>query len=52
MNSIGKDNYLKVLKTISPVSWEHISLNGRYDVAENDKNWDVNKEVESLELVA
>jgi TnpA family transposase len=48
----GKDNYLNILKTVSPVSWEHISLNGSYDVAENDENWDMNKEVESIELVA
>ncbi len=48
----GKDDYVKYLKTISPVSWEHISLNGFYDLAENDETWDVNKEIEKFELVA
>jgi hypothetical protein len=50
--SNGKDTYTKILKTISPVSWEHISLNGFYDVAENDENWDINEEIEKLELSA
>ena len=49
-NRNGKDTYIKILKTISPVSWEHISLNGHYDVVENDENWDMNDEIEKLEL--
>ena len=48
----GKDDYIRYLKTISPVSWEHISLNGFYDLAENNETWDVNEEIEKLELVA
>ncbi len=48
----GKDDYVKYLTTISPVSWEHISLNGFYDLAENDETWDVNKEIEKFKLVA
>ena len=48
----GKSEYIKLFKTISPISWEHISLNGFYDVAENDESWDVNEEIESLEFVA
>jgi len=48
----GKDDYIRYLKTISPVSWEHISLNGFYDLAENDEFWDVKEEIESIEFVA
>jgi TnpA family transposase len=48
----GENDYIKLFKSISPVSWEHISLNGFYDVAENDEFWDVNEEIESLEFIA
>ena len=45
-----KADQLKYLRSISPASWEHILLNGIYDLAENDESWDIDSEIEGLDL--
>ena len=37
-------------KNISPASWEHIMLNGFYDLAENDDEWDFDAAVRGVSL--
>ncbi len=48
----GNDNQLRHLRSISPASWEHILLNGRYDLAENDEHWEIGAEIKRLNLAA
>ena len=48
----GNDNQLKHLRTISPASWEHILLNGFYDLADNDSHWDIDSMIRQLDLAA
>jgi len=48
----GNSDQLRHLKSISPASWEHILLNGFYDLAENDNQWDIKSEILSLNLAA
>jgi TnpA family transposase len=48
----GNSKQLKHLRAISPASWEHILLNGFYDLAENDDKWEIGAEIESLNLAA
>lgn len=48
----GKGSQLKHLRSISPASWEHILINGYYDLADNDEYWDIESEVEGLNLAA
>lgn len=51
---INSDNekQLVLLKNISPASWEHIMLNGFYDLAENDEGWDLDAAVRVVSLAA
>ena len=51
MNS-GNEKQLVFLKNISPASWEHIMLNGFYDLAENDDEWDLEAAVRDVSLAA
>ena len=46
------NSQLKHLKMISPASWEHILLNGFYDLADNDEQWDIESELKQLRLTA
>lgn len=50
--STGNSNELKHLKMISPASWEHILLNGFYNLADNDEQWDIESELKQLRLAA
>jgi len=43
---------LKHLRSISPASWEHILLNGFYDLADNDDHWNIETEIINMELAA
>jgi hypothetical protein len=40
------------LKNISPASWEHIMLNGFYDLGENDDEWDLDTEARGISLAS
>jgi len=48
----GKPEQIALLKTISPASWEHIILNGFYDLYETNENWDIESQFERLEIAA
>jgi len=48
----GNDKQVEHLKSISPASWENITLNGFYDLAENDEHWDIESNMKDLNLVA
>ena len=48
----GKEKQLVFLKNISPASWEYIMLNGFYDLADNDEEWDFDEAVRELNLAA
>jgi len=48
----GNSKQLKHLRTISPASWEHILLNGFYDLADNDPDWDIDSTIRRLDLAA
>jgi TnpA family transposase len=48
----GNNSQLKHLKMISPASWEHILLNGFYNLADNDEQWDIESELKQLLLTA
>lgn len=48
----GNEKQLIFLKNISPASWEHIMLDGFYDLAENDDNWDLGIAVRGVSLAA
>lgn len=48
----GNEKQLVLLKNISPASWEHIMLNGFYDLAENDEDWDLDAAVRGVSLAA
>ena len=48
----GNEKQLVFLKNISPASWEHIMLNGFYDLAENDDEWDFDAAVRDVSLAA
>ena len=48
----GNEKQLVLLKNISPASWEHIMLNGFYDLADNDDEWDLDAEVRSISLAS
>lgn len=48
----GNSKQLKHLQTISPASWEHILLNGFYDLADNDPHWDIDSTIRQLDLAA
>ena len=48
----GNSSQLKHLKMISPASWEHILLNGFYNLADNDEKWDIESELKGLNLAA
>jgi len=45
-------NQLKHLRSISPASWEHILLNGFYDLADNDDYWNIETEIIDMKLAA
>jgi TnpA family transposase len=48
----GNEKQLVFLRSISPASWEHIGLNGFYDLAENDDEWDLDAAVRGVSLAA
>ena len=48
----GNEKQLVLLKNISPASWEHIMLNGFYDLAENDEDWDLDEAVKGVSFAA
>ncbi len=48
----GNNSQLRHLKMISPASWEHILLNGFYNLADNDEHWDIESELKGLRLAA
>jgi len=48
----GKPEQIALLKTISPTSWEHIILNGFYDLYETNENWDIESQFERLVIAA
>lgn len=48
----GNEKQLVFLKNISPASWEHIMLNGFYDLDENDDEWDLDAAVREVSLAA
>ena len=48
----GNEKQLVLLKNISPASWEHIMLNGFYDLAENDDEWNLDAAVRGVSLAA
>ncbi len=48
----GKENQIKLLRSISPASWENIILNGYYDLSDNDEYWDIESEIKNLNLAA
>ena len=48
----GDGKQLKHLRGISPASWEHILLNGFYDLADNEPHWDIDSAIKRLDLAA
>lgn len=48
----GNEKQLVLLKSISPASWEHIVLNGFYDLSDNDGEWDLDAAVRGVSLAA
>jgi TnpA family transposase len=48
----GNSGQLKYLRSVSPASWEHLLLNGFYDLADNDEHWNIDVEIKGLKLAA
>lgn len=48
----GNGDQIEHLRSISPASWENITLNGFYDLADNDEHWDIESNMKDLKLMA
>lgn len=48
----GQAHQLRHLQSVSPASWENITLNGHYDLSENDEDWEIESQFEALDLAA
>ena len=40
------------LQSVSPASWENVILNGYYDLSDNDEHWDIQSEIEKINLAS
>ena len=47
---IGADEQIIQLQSVSPASWENVILNGYYDLSDNDEHWDIQSEIEKINL--
>jgi hypothetical protein len=48
----GNEDQIKHLRLISPASWENITLNGYYDMSDNDEHWNFESDMKGLKLAA
>ncbi|NQY34759.1 MAG: hypothetical protein HRT37_07320 [Alteromonadaceae bacterium] len=49
---IGADEQIIQLQSVSPASWENVILNGYYDLSDNDEHWDIQSEIEKINLAS